>query len=155
VIILKRFLLFKVGDSKAELPRMVGAFLIVIAVLMLVQSGAVMFDSWQAVRDFDKCVEYSGVKDPHFLNEPQQIVAQLRYSECKSSFYEITGAQVPGGVYKLTQRQMWTAILGPITNFFVWAIVLLFALFLFNNASFVLPIEQVELPVRSFEKKRK
>jgi hypothetical protein len=136
---------------------MIGAFLIVIAVLMLVQSGAVMFDSWQAVRDFDTCIEKAGYNSNNLSNSVglDYILFELKANECKDSFFAITGAQVPGGVYTLTQRQMWTAILGPITNFFVWAIVLLFALFLFNNASFVLPVEMVELPVRPFEKKKK
>lgn len=150
-------LLFKVGDERAELPKMVGAFLIVIAVLMLVKSGAVMFDSWQTVRDFDGCV-MSGLNYSKDLSGNAGIdfmLSELKVQECKSSLYQITGAQIPGGVYNLTQRQMWTAVLGPIVQFFVWAVVFLFALFLFNNGSIVVPIEEAEVPRRSFAKKRK
>lgn len=150
-------LLFKVGDERAELPKMVGAFLIVIAVLMLVKSGAVMFDSWQTVRDFDGCVTsaISYSKDLSGNAGLDYMISELKVQECKDSLYQITGAQIPGGVYNMTQRQMWTAVLGPIVQFFIWAVVFLFALYLFNNGSVVIPIEEAEVPRRPFAKKRK
>lgn len=154
---MKRLFLFKIGDSHVELPKLIGAFLIIVAVLMLVKSGAVMFDSWQSVRDFDGCIDNAvNYADDASVNPSiDYMVSELKVQECKNSLYQITGAQIPGGVYNLTQRQAWTAVLGPIVHFFGWAIVFLFALFLFNNNSIVVPIEQVELPVRSFSKKRK
>jgi hypothetical protein len=154
---LKRLFLFKIGNSQLELPKLIGAFLIIIAVLMLVKSGAVMFDSWQSVRDFDECITnaVNYADDASVSPSVDYMVSELKVHECKNSLYQITGAQVPGGVYNLTQRQAWTAVLGPIVQFFSWAVVFLFALFLFNNGSVVVPIEQVELPIRSFNKKRK
>jgi hypothetical protein len=124
---------------------------------MLIKSGAVMFDSWQAVRDFDGCIidAYNSADSLDFDNGLGKLIYSVRAQECKDSLYQITGAQVPGGVFSLTARQAWTAVLGPIVQFFFWSIVLLFSLFLFNNNSVVVPIEQVELPVRSFNKKRK
>lgn len=157
MISLKRLFLFKIGDSHVELPKLIGAFLIIVAVLMLVKSGAVMFDSWQSVRDFDGCINNAldYVDDDRITPSVDYMLFELKAQECKNSFYQVTGAQIPGGVYTLTQRQAWTAVLGPVVQFFIWAIVFLFALFLFNNNSIVVPIEQVELPVRSFSKKRK
>lgn len=154
---MKRLFLFKIGDSHVELPKLIGGFLIIVAVLMLVKSGAVMFDSWQSVRDFDNCVidAVSYADDGSINPSIDYLVSELKVQECKNSLYQITGAQIPGGVYNLTTRQAWTAVLGPIVQFFIWTIVLLFALFLFNNNSIVVPIEQVELPVRSFSKKKK
>ncbi len=146
--------LFKIGSKEAQLPRLIGAFLIVIAVLMLIQSGAVMFDSWQSLKDFGKCVEFSGVKELDSLDSPSALLAEMRYQDCKNSLYQLTGAQVPGAATSLTSRQFWTAFLGPVSIFFVWAIVFLFALFLFNNASIVVPVEEIELVARPFRKKR-
>jgi hypothetical protein len=152
---LKKFFLFKIGSSSAEFPKLIGSFLIVIAVLMLINSGASVFDAGVAAKDFDKCVERSGVKDLELLSEPSQILAQLRYQDCKDSFYQLTGAQIPGSRTELTTRQFLTAFTGPVGAFFVWAIVLLFALFLFNNASIVVPVEKVEVPLHSEKKAKK
>lgn len=155
---MRKIVLFKIGAKDAQLPKMIGMFLIIISVLMLIQAGAVIFDSGIAVNDFGKCVERSGVKDLTDLSEPQQILAELRYQDCKTSLYQLTGAQVPGGETYLTARQFWTAFTGPVSVFFIWAIVFLFALFLFNSASIVIPIEQVEIPLNtktSYKSKKK
>jgi hypothetical protein len=154
---LKKLVLFKVGSKDAQLPKLIGAFLIVISVLMLVQSGAVMFDSWQAIRGFDTCIidSYKSSQEVPVENGIDKLVYELKVSECKDALYEISGAQIPGGVYSMSLRQMATAFLGPVSNFFVWAIVFLFALFLFNNASVVVPVEQVEIPLRTSTKTKK
>jgi hypothetical protein len=138
------------------LPKLIGGFLIIIAVLMLVKSGAVMFDSWQSVRDFDDCIinAYNSADSLAVDNGVSSLIYSIRVQECKNSLYQITGAQVPGGVFALTTRQAWTAVLGPVVQFFIWAIVFLFAIFLFKNNSVVVPIEQVELPVRSLRKRK-
>ncbi len=123
---------------------------------MLVKSGAVMFDSWQSVRDFDDCIinAYNSADSLAVDNGVSSLIYSIRVQECKNSLYQITGAQVPGGVFALTTRQAWTAVLGPVVQFFIWAIVFLFAIFLFKNNSVVVPIEQVELPVRSLRKRK-
>ncbi|MBT4597104.1 MAG: hypothetical protein HOC95_03945, partial [Candidatus Diapherotrites archaeon] len=54
---MRKLVLFKIGSKNAQLPKMIGAFLVVISVLMLIQSGAVMFDSWQSIKGFNECVD--------------------------------------------------------------------------------------------------
>ena len=152
---MRKIVLFKIGSKNAELPKFIGSFLIVVSILMLLNSGAALFDAGIAAKDFGKCVEYSGVRDLELMSEPAQILSQLRYQDCKTSFYQLTGAQVPGGQTYLTTRQFLTAFTGPVSLFFMWAIVFLFALFLFNNASIVVPVEQVEIPLNLPKVKKK
>lgn len=151
VILLKKLVLFKIGSKDAQLPKLVGAFLIVISILMLVHSGAVMFDSWQAIKGFDDCVidSYKAASEIGVETGMDKVVYELKVKDCKDSLYQISGAQIPGGVYSLSLRQMATAFLGPVSTFFAWAIVFLFALFLFNSASVVVPVEQVEIPLNT------
>jgi len=161
---LRRIVLFKIGSRDVQLPRMIGAFLIIVSVLMLLNSGAVMFDSWQALKSFNSCVE-SAITDASSLQgsttyeaSQAKILYQLQYQDCKSSLHDITGAQVIGGQTSIElwkSRQFWIALMGPISAFFAWAIVFLFALFLFNNSSIVVPVEEVEVPVRPFAKHHK
>jgi hypothetical protein len=144
---LKKIVLFKIGSKDAQLPRMVGAFLVVIAVLMLIQSGAVMFDSWSAVREFNSCVDRAYSIDGE-VEGLDAILSELKYQDCKTSLYQITGAQVVGGKTYLTSRQFWTAFATPVSFFFAWAVIFLFALFLFNSSSIVVPVEQLEIDLK-------
>jgi len=156
----RKLILFKIGSRNAQLPKLIGAFLLVISVLMLFHSGAIMFDSWQAVKNFNSCVDRAYSIDGT-VPELTAILSELKYQDCKESLQEITGTQIVGGSMELTSRQFWTAFLGPVSVFFVWAIIFLFALFLFNNASIVVPVEQVELELNKkvdkkiIKKKRK
>ena len=145
-------MLFKIGSKNAQLPKLIGAFLIVISVLMLFQSGAVMFDSWQAIKGFNDCVDNAYSIDAD-VSGISAVLSELKYQDCKSSFKDITSAQVPGGQTYLTARQKWTAFLTPVSVFFAWAIVFLFALFLFNSATIVVPVEQIEIEHRTRKRK--
>lgn len=112
-----------------------------------------MFDSWQSVRDFNKCVEFSGVKELASLSSTDQLLAQMRFDDCKSSLYELTGAQIPAMQKNMTTRQAATALVEPIGWFFLWAAIFMLALFLLFNKAIVIPIEEVEHVVRPFRKK--
>lgn len=121
---------------------------------MLIESAAVMFDSWQSVRDFNKCVEFSGVKELSNLSSAEQLLAQMRYMDCKDSLFQITGAQVPGSQLAMSSRQAATALVSPIASFFAWAVLFMFSLFLLFNKTVVIPIEEVETVSRPFHKRK-
>ena len=106
-----------------------------------------MFDSWQAVKGFEDCVDDAYSIEAGATPELSAILTELKFQSCKDSLYQITGTQVPGGDTYLTTRQKATAFLGPVSVFFGWAIVFLFALFLFNSATVVVPVEQIEIPL--------
>ena len=156
---MKKIVLFKIGSREAQLPKTIGAFLMIISVLMLFSSGALMFDSWQTVKGFDDCVidAYKTSELINVGNGIEKLVYELKINECKDSLYQSTGAQIPGGNYELSMRQKATAFLGPVSVFLGWAIVFLFALFLFNSATIVVPVEQIEISLSKskVESKRK
>jgi len=150
---LRKTILVKLGARDFQWAQVAGVFIGIIAVLMLVKSAAVMFDSWQSVRDFNKCVEFSGVKELASLSSTDQLLAQMRFDDCKSSLYELTGAQIPAMQKNMTTRQAATALVEPIGWFFLWAAIFMLALFLLFNKAIVIPIEEVEHVVRPFRKK--
>jgi len=106
-----------------------------------------MFDSWQAVKGFEDCVDDAYAVDQGTTPELSAILTELKFQDCKESLYQISGTQIPGGNTYLTTRQKATAFLGPVSVFFGWAIVFLFALFLFNSATVIVPVEQIEIPL--------
>ena len=151
---LQKTILFRLGSKDFQWTQVLGVFLGIITVLMLVKSAAVMFDSWQTVRDFSTCVEFSGVKELTNLSSAEQLLAQMRYEDCKDSLYEITGAQIPASQTSMTSRQATTALVGPIAGFFGWAVLFMFSLFLLFNKTVVIPIEEVETVSRPFHKRK-
>jgi hypothetical protein len=151
---LQKHILFRLGSKDFQWTQVLGIFLGIITVLMLIKSAAVMFDSWQSIRDFNTCVEFSGVKEVSDLTGPEQTFAQLRYMDCKESLYEITGAQIPGGKTAMTSRQSATAFAGPVASFFFWAILFIGSLTLMFNKTVVIPIEEVETVARPFHKRK-
>jgi hypothetical protein len=150
---LQKTILFRLGSRDFQWTQVAGIFLGIITVLMLVKSAAVMFDSWQSVRDFNKCTEFSGIKDFANLTSAEQLLAQMRYDDCKDSLFEITGAQIPGGETSLTSRQAATALVGPVAGFFFWAVLFMLSLFLLFNKTIVIPIEEVEHVSRPFKRR--
>jgi len=153
VMFLRKTILFRFGSRDFQWTNVIGIFLGIIAVLMLIKSAAVMFDSWQSVRDFNKCAEFSGIKDLTNLSSAEQLLAQMRYDDCKDSLYELTGAQVPALQASMTSRQAVTALVEPIAWFFLWAVLFLISLSLLFNKSVVIPIEEIEMPSRPFKRR--
>ena len=153
VMFVRKTILLRLGTKEFRWTQVLGVFLGIITVLMLVQSAAVMFDSWQSVRDFNKCVEFSGKNELTSLVGSDQLLAELRFQDCKSSLYQITGAQVPAMQLSMTSRQAATALVQPVACFFAWATLFLLALFLMFNNALVIPIEEVEQVSRPFRKR--
>jgi len=146
-------ILLRVGGRNFQWVQVLGVFLAIITVLMLIKSAAVMFDSWQSVRDFNKCVEFSGVKELDSLVGSDQLLAQLRFSDCKDALYELTGAQIPAMQTSMTSRQVATALVNPIAWFFFWAALFMLGLFFLFNRAIIIPVEEIEHASRPFRKK--
>jgi len=122
-----------------------------------------MFDSWQSLKDFEFCVGRSGVLEfgtaynPYDTITTSHLLAQMKYEECRTALYDVTGTQVPGGqttIERWNSRQFWIAMLSPLGNFFMWAIVLLLGLFMYNNNGIIVPIESAEFTKVEHKPKR-
>lgn len=153
VVFLHKTILLRLGTKDFRWTQPLGIFIAIISLLMFVKASAVMFDSWQSVRNFDSCAEFSGIKELNLLSGSEQLLAQMRFEDCKSSLFEVTGAQVLANQTNLTFRQTVTAIIEPIVMVFFWVGALLFSLFLLFSNSIVIPIEEVESIARPFKRK--
>jgi hypothetical protein len=105
------------------LPKLIGVFLLVFAVLMVVKAVAGMIDSWDAISNFTHCV-------------PADAAA------CGEALYRITGVSIWAGQSELNSTQFWSALLGPMASVFGWLIVLLVGVLFYKSGSVVLPIEE-------------
>jgi len=134
---LKTDVLFTIGGKNFHLPKLIGAFLVFGAVLMLFQGVAQMFDSWDALKDYPKCVD--AVQAP---SSGDVVNAQFSmYKECKEILYRKTGIQLLSSQVLPSARQKWIALIGPIAGIFFWSIMFFFGIMLYNTGKIVIPVE--------------
>ena len=141
-------MLFKFGGPDPHLPRLIGAFLLFAALLMFLQAGAMMFDSWDSLKQYPNCISK--------IELEQTELTQMQKVECKEALYDATGVVLRGDQEKISTRQFWIALLGPIANLFFWAIVFIFGFMIYRTGTVVIPIEQSvrELPEAKFAAKK-
>ncbi len=139
--------LFYFGKSRFFLPKAIGSFLIVLAIVMFVVAAGQMFDSWDAMKRYPDCIASIGSET--------DSVAMLKYLECKDSLYRITGMQLRPDQARITQRQFTIALMSPIGELLLWSAVFLFGLFLYNTQIVRFVPKVRPEPVENPKKKRK
>lgn len=131
---------FRIGGRSVHLPKLVGAFIIVAALLMFFNAGAQMFESWDNAKFLNTCLENSS--------------ASLSFSDkltCQQSAY-YAGTFVRLDQKSLSAKQFWSMILQPIANLFLWAVVLVIGVMLYLSGKLIIPVEEAE---RDFKEKAK
>ncbi len=136
--------LFYFRKSRLFLPRVIGSFLLVLAMVMFVVTAGDMFDSWDAMSKYPDCLARIGSETDN--------VAMMKYLDCKDSLYNITGMQLRPDQQKITSRQFAIALLRPIGGLLAWAIVFLLGLFFYHTKIVRPEPTPLERPV---QKKRK
>ena len=116
---------FYFGKSRFFLPRLIGSFVIVLAIVLFVVSAGHMFDSWDAMRKYPACISEIGTRTDQ--------VAMMQYLDCKGSLYNVTGLQLRPDQPRITTRQFAITLLRPIAELLFWSAAFLFGLFLYNT----------------------
>lgn len=136
-----RMIYLRFGNGNLHLPKLIGAFLMVAALLMIVKSGADMFESWDNVKYLNDCL-----KDQY-----------VPFSQCQEdAFY--AGVFVRPDQSVLTAKQAWSAVSEPIGEMFYWFAAFLLGLLLYFTGRMVLPVqesirEKVENVVKKVKRK--
>lgn len=136
--------LFYFGKSRFFLPRLIGAFVVVLAAVMFVVAAGNMFDSWDAMSKYPSCLEKIGSETDG--------VAMAKYLDCKDSLYRITGMQLRPDQQRITERQFLVTLFRPVGEILFWATVFLLGLFLYNTR--IVKVEPQSL-FKKDEKKKK
>lgn len=111
------------GKSGIFLPKLIGAFLLTIALIMFVVASGQMFDTWDALKKYPECI---GTKD-------LEIDSFTQIQHCKQSLGEITGLNLRPDQGRPTTRQFIITLLPPIAGLFFWAVVFLFGLIFYQT----------------------
>ena len=141
---------FYFGKSRVFLPKLLGAFILFLAIVMFIVSSGQMFDSWDAMGKYPACVPQIGTQT--------DSVAMLQYLDCKESLYNITGLQLRPDQPRITERQFVITLLSPVAGLLFWAAAFVFGLFLYKTRivkpDFAKP-DLEKIAARHFRKKRK
>ncbi len=146
---MKTDVLFTIGGKNFHLFKLMGAFIVFAAVLMLFQGVANMFDTWDELKAYPSCLESSDAMHETVLE------AQEGYKDCKEILYRKTGIQLLHSQVNPTARQYWMAFLEPIFWIFVWAIMFFFGTMLYNTGKIVIPIQKKIFEPKNKKKKGK
>ena len=104
---------FYFGKSRVFLPRLLGSFILVLAIIMF------------AMVKYPSCVSKIGTQTDQ--------VAMLQYLDCKDSLYNITGLQLRPDQPRITSRQFVITLLSPVAELLFWAAVFVLGLFLYKT----------------------
>ncbi len=148
---MKRIMYFRLATKEVHLPKLIGALIVFAALFLFLKAGAHMFDSWDAIKEYPGCVQkIELLADVNGLTgfEATQLhysygqYYQSRYTHCKDALYNITGVQLKGDQTKISSRQFFVALLGPIAEVFLWAVVFILGIIFYRTGTIVIPIEE-------------
>ena len=126
-------LYFRVAGSEVHLPKLIGAFVMFAAAMLFVQSASNMFDSWDTMKYYDKCV--LGINANDVVSEQR-----AQFQECAGTLYNSTGIVTRMEHPLLTGRQFAIGLLGPMGVLLLWLAVFFFGYTLYRTDRIVLPM---------------
>ena len=141
---MRRIMFFRVAGRDVYLPRLVGAFILLAALLMFIQASAKMFDSWDNLKEVENCLAVARTEPEFFPTCQQNAKASL-------------DLYVRLGQDNLTARQFFGALLVPIAMLLFWLAVLFVGWIFYKTGEVVVPIEESwhDFPEKNPDKKRK
>jgi len=151
VVLLRKITYFKLGGTEFHISKIVGAFLVGIALLMFVGSVAAMIESWDNLQYVNDCVKS--------LELNKASLNELEYSDwfeqCQVAGKNALNIYVRPGQPELTTKQFFSVLLGPISWVLVWLMVLGLGLVFYRSGDLVIPIDEtvVEISPKSVGKK--
>ena len=126
---LRRLIYLKVAGKEVHLPKLIGAFILFAALLMFIKASATMFDSWDNLKAVNECLTRAEGEEPFF-------------STCQGLANGALDVFVRPGQAHLTNRQFWSALLGPISAILFWLAGLFVGYIFYKTGELVVPIEE-------------
>lgn len=131
-----RIMLFRLGTRDVHLPKLFGAFVMLGAALMLVQSLAGMFDSWENVRSVHACIDAANSET-------------VSIQDCQTLAYYGLDILLRANQYRLTDMQVVAGLLPYVANVFFWVGGFIVGLVLYRSWKILIPIEESITNIRT------
>ncbi len=137
----KAVMRYRLIGKELQIPKLIGAFVIVIALLMFFKSGAEMSDSWDNIKFVNNCLSVAEGNDEMF-------------NECQDQALKALNIYVRPGQDKLNTKQFLMAIATPIAWLMFWIIILGLGIVSYRHGTFELPVETTVEKRKVRKKKR-
>ena len=141
---MRRIILFRLGSRDVHLPKLFGAFVMLAATLMLLQSLTGMFDSWENVKAIHACVDAANSNS-------------ISFETCQQQAYYSFGLLLRANQFRMTDLQVAFGLLGRVAAVFFWVAALIVGMVFYRSGRLTLPIEEntMEMKSRRFSPKMK
>ncbi len=139
----------RVAGRYVHIPKLIGSFLLIAAILMLFRATVNFFHQANYIRDVEACIMGVKTEMSQAMTPEDRMVAWTRASFCQNKAEEI-GMYVPNDL-QIDPIQRWVVLLGPAAAIFFWIAVLVFAILLYQTGKIYLPIEE-ELVIKEEKK---
>ncbi len=137
-----RIMLFRLGTRDVHLPKLFGAFIMLGAAMMMVQSLAGMFDSWENVHAIHACIDAANTET-------------VSIQDCQTIAYYGLGILLRANQYRLTDLQVVSGLLPHVANVFFWVGGFIIGLLLYRSWRILIPIEESITNIRTPRWKKK
>ncbi|MCD6246903.1 MAG: hypothetical protein J7J87_00520 [Candidatus Diapherotrites archaeon] len=121
---------FVVSEKSLQLVRLIGSFMIFGALILIFQQVAIMFDTWDGIKEYPKCM--AGYRAYISDDNADPLVAQLKYNNCNDYLYKKTNVALAPGNTSLSGKQLFLVFIRPVVGIFFWAVVFFTGILLYN-----------------------
>ncbi len=141
---MRRIILFRLGSRDVHLPKLFGAFIMLAATLMLMQSLTGMFDSWENVKAIHACVDAANSNT-------------ISFEACQDQAETAFGILLRPNQFRMTDLQVAFGLLGKVAAVFFWVAALIVGMVFYRSGKLTLPIEEntIEMKSRRFSPRTK
>ena len=119
-----------VSEKSMKLVRLIGSFMIFGALILILQQVALMFDAWNGIKEYPKCM--AGYRAYISDDNANPLIAQMKYKECNDYLYRKTDMALAPGTTTLSGKQLFLVFIRPVVGIFFWAIVFFVGVLLYN-----------------------
>lgn len=136
-----RIVIFRIANKNIHLPKLIGAIVLIIAILMIFQSVASIVDTVEDVRSIQNC--YRLVTDTK-----NDVLA------CQANA-ESYGIPIRSEQTNISTEQLIIAIINPLVALLSWCVLFLLGLMFYRSGKLVIPIEEVIKDIPEIKEKGK
>ena len=154
---MKEMLTVHVKGRYIVVPKLIGAFFIVMAALMLVYASLDAVTAWDRVRDIRSCV--AGV---YSADDPVVAYQTCVMKGASAGVYVYTPNMRDPGKEAVPDEEFWAVMMPKLAQWLFWVVVLIMAILVYQWGKLMIPVEEqmtevadVPAPAKAEEKKEK
>lgn len=134
---MNEMLTVKVRGRYIVVPKLIGAFFILIAALMLVYASLDAITAWDRVRDVRSCV--SGI---YGADDPAQAYSVCVMKGMAAGVYVYTPNFMDASVRAVPDEELWAVMMPKLAQWLFWVVVLIIAILVYQWGKLVIPVEE-------------